>query len=214
MVEQRWPGEDEEEFAALYAEHFARLVRWVTVIFGPDHAEDIAQEALFRLYLRPTFLTPGVDPWRWLSVVARNIGRDRAREGQYRTPTDPDDLSRLPAPEASVDPVERGHDLDTMREALSRLSPEERYLLQLRDLEERSAIDIANLLDITPNAVRQRVFRARQRLADTFALLDAPPSPERTPAPRRRERPEVRPVPRRRSPNEPCVCGRPSCRVR
>ena len=213
MLEQRPPRWDEEEFEVLYAEHFARLVRWVRTIFGSDHADDIAQEALLRLYLRPTLLDPGADPWPWLTVVARNVGRDLARNAAYRVPTDPHDLNRLPAPEDSKDPVERGHDLHTMREALTLMPPAERHLLQLRDIEERSAIDIAELLGLTPNTLRQRVFRARQRLATTFAELDASLPAEPKPLPRSLKRPDVRPVPRRLAPNEPCVCGRPSCPV-
>jgi RNA polymerase sigma-70 factor (ECF subfamily) len=51
-----------------------------------------------------------------------------------------------------------------VQEALGRLSPSEREILIMRHLEELSATEIGAVLEISPGAVRARLFRALERL--------------------------------------------------
>jgi RNA polymerase sigma-70 factor (ECF subfamily) len=51
-----------------------------------------------------------------------------------------------------------------VRECINRLPASYREALLLRDIEERSTEETAELLGITPNAVKIRVHRARQAL--------------------------------------------------
>ena len=58
-----------------------------------------------------------------------------------------------------------------MRDALSKLDREEREILLLREFEQLSYAEIAELLRLPVNTVRSRLFRARMALRE---LLTAP----------------------------------------
>ena len=55
--------------------------------------------------------------------------------------------------------------------AMQRLTPTERTAFVLRHLEDRSTGEIADVLGIAPNAAKQAVFRAIQKLRRELAPL-------------------------------------------
>ena len=160
-----------EAFTEIYDTHRGRLVRWLTVTFGARDAEDIAQETLSRLFARPGLLAEGADAWPWLSVVARNVGRDLARHNAFSAAVDATTLDQLPADTTVHDEVVRRDDAERLHRALRRLSPRDRMLVVLRDVDEVPVGDIAAQLGLNDNAARQQLFRARRRLATVFTEL-------------------------------------------
>jgi RNA polymerase sigma-70 factor (ECF subfamily) len=70
-------------------------------------------------------------------------------------------VSRWPSPERVVADAETRA---LVRECIDQLPDGYREVLILRDLEERSFVEIAQALSTTPNAVKIRVHRARQAL--------------------------------------------------
>jgi RNA polymerase sigma-70 factor (ECF subfamily) len=80
----------------------------------------------------------------------------------------------LREPESSMDPAGVRTESDTLRgtwirDALARLDPDHREVLMLREYEQLSYEEIAELLQIPVNTVRSRLFRARGELK---ALLE------------------------------------------
>lgn len=171
LLPEEWPPGWAEEFAAICDSNRGRLVRWLTAIFGPRDAEDIAQEALARLYVRPGLLDEDADPWPWLSVVARNVGRDMMRHAAYSTTVESGTLDQLPDGEHVHDQVVARDDAERLRVAIASLSPRDRALIRLRDVQGVPVGEIAALLRMNDNAVRQQLFRARKRLANAYLDL-------------------------------------------
>jgi RNA polymerase sigma-70 factor (ECF subfamily) len=62
--------------------------------------------------------------------------------------------------------VDRRRLVERMYDALNQLEPAIRVALVLRDLEELSAEEAADILGISPAAVRQRAHRARLKLRE------------------------------------------------
>lgn len=65
----------------------------------------------------------------------------------------------------------REEDLDTpldVQEALWRLSQDDRLILQLFYFEDLSAKEIAQVLSVSPDAVRMRLSRSRKRFAEQY----------------------------------------------
>ena len=54
---------------------------------------------------------------------------------------------------------------------MQRLTPTEKTAFVMRHLEDRSMSEIAEILDIAPNAAKQAVFRAVQKLRRELAPL-------------------------------------------
>jgi len=71
-----------------------------------------------------------------------------------------------------------------VRECIERLPADYRTVLVLRDVEELETTEVAAMLDITPNAVRIRLHRARMALR---TLLEPFLAPSPTPSPGTRE---------------------------
>lgn len=205
-----------QDFALICDRYRARLVAWVTAIFGSRDAEDIAQEALTRLYVRPNLLGQN-DPWPWLAVVARNIGRDLARRNARSHPMDPAVLFDLTDHDAGQPPPPVPVNTRPLAQAWERLTPHDRWLLQLRDVDRVGVADIAAQAGLNVNVVRQRLYRARRRLADAVLDLEAKPvdPPPAVAAPRNAgTAPPPRPAPTPAATPRECVCGRPTCRSR
>jgi RNA polymerase sigma factor (sigma-70 family) len=160
-----------DAFAAICVTHRGRLVRWLTAIFGPHDAEDIAQEALARLYLRPGLLDDRADAWPWLSVVARNVGRDLARRNAYTTTVETEYLADLPGETRVWDQVSAQDDAERLARALRRLNPHDRALIRRRDIQGQPVAEIAEDLGTSENTVRQQLHRARRKLAASYVDL-------------------------------------------
>ena len=72
----------------------------------------------------------------------------------------------LPHPDPDVAAVlEHDEELRAVWAALDEVSTEDREIILLRDFEELPTAEIARMLDLNPDAVRQRHSRAVARLA-------------------------------------------------
>jgi RNA polymerase sigma-70 factor (ECF subfamily) len=134
-----------------------RLVPYVARICTPialASAADATQETLIAVFRSlPTLREPDA-LYGWVRAVAvREAVRLARREARGR----PAELADLPAP---GDPQLAAD----VRDTLTRLSPEHRAVLVLRDLEGLDERTAAALLDVPAGTVKSRLHRAR----DTF----------------------------------------------
>ncbi|MGI9119942.1 MAG: RNA polymerase sigma factor [Acidimicrobiales bacterium] len=153
---------------ALLHRHYDRLHGLCRRMCGNEaDADDATQEALMaivrgldRFDRRSSFAT-------WAYRVASNACLDelRRRARRPRSEADGEEIASSSAADATDHLAER-LDIDA---ALTRLRPEERAAVVLRDLCGLDYAGIAEVLDIAPGTVRSRIARGRARLAD---LLD------------------------------------------
>ena len=134
-------------------------------------ADDLAQEALLKLHDR----LPSWDQSRsystWRNTVVANLCRDRLRRRSHRRDAEsaaaesglPD---RLPSPE---DHAHASEVREALGQALRQLTPREREVFVLRDLEGQSADHVASSLGITASTVRSLGTLARQRMRQLLA---------------------------------------------
>ena len=171
-------GHDEHlGFTEFYDAHYRRLVRFAAHAFPRLDAEEIAQETLARVFVRFDSLRPGVDPWPWLTTIARNISRDMLRASTRTVPIETGSLVGLPctSTQSPVDCAERNETAREVARVLGELTGREQRLLQMRDVDEMSCGEIADFLGVTSNTARQQVFRARRALAAAYLrVLGAP----------------------------------------
>jgi RNA polymerase sigma-70 factor (ECF subfamily) len=136
-----------------------------------DDAEEITQEAFLHAYRGLGSFAGDARFGTWLYRIAMNEALMRRRAARRRPTQSIEELtarkgdSFLGAPVAAADDLlgEKGL-AERVQEALARLDEPHRAALVLRDLEELSSEEAADILGISPDAVRQRVHRARMQL--------------------------------------------------
>lgn len=152
-----------EYVEAAWAAHHAALVRRLALLTRhQDVAEDLAQEAFYRLAREVDAGRVPDDPGAWLHRVGVNLVASRGRHltvvdrraGDLPMPDAP------PSPEAVVVATERS---GAVRAALAELSPADRDALLLAAHGYRGH-EIADSIGRTEGATRTLLCRARNKL--------------------------------------------------
>jgi RNA polymerase sigma factor (sigma-70 family) len=130
-------------------------------------AEDLFQETWLRVARGWARLPAGADAVAWTYTIARNvfISRRRSQTAESRSLDRLRDLPALPAPGPDR-ALESARDGAALERAFDALSEEDRTLLWLVGIEEMSQDEAAGVLGIGYAALRQRLSRARGRLAE------------------------------------------------
>ncbi len=144
-----------EAFAAWYRETAPRLRVFLRHLLSSEPAaDDVMQETFTQIWRRPHGFDPDRgSPRAYLFGVAR---RQAAEWGRQQKPADELDFD----PPAHS-PIESN---SMVAEAFSRLTPEQRTLLWLREVEGQSYVELAAILEIPLGTVRSRLFAAREAL--------------------------------------------------
>ena len=168
---------DRPAFAVLIDRYWDRLYRWVCRLTrDPTAAEDITQETFLKAFAAVGRFEPGSNFRAWLFRIAHNNFVNQRRAVRH---------NRLPlVPEAAEDPhgpVAEALSHEALRliaEAVAKLPSDFRGALTLRVEEGLSFRDIAEVMGITEETARWRVFKARQKLMTVLApeLLPAVPN--------------------------------------
>jgi RNA polymerase sigma-70 factor (ECF subfamily) len=163
---------DRQAFAALVERYWDRLYRWLYHLSGDRHtAEDLAQETFLKAFAHLSRLRPGSNFRAWLFRIAHNSFANQCRSRLRRCPL-PDDLADPGS--GPVAQVLSREALQGLTGAVNRLPTEFRAALLLR-VEGLSFRQIAEVLDLTEETARWRVFKARQKL---LGLLTPPAGQE------------------------------------
>lgn len=162
------PHDDHEvvtDLREVVVEHRAAIFRYARSLTRTDaDAEDLAQTALVRALQRgPVACSAEQAKWYVLRIV-RNLATDQARR-RARFPVEP--WAAVPEILASEQPEEvvlAGDDHAVPLAAFAELAPRHREVLELRFFEELGYDKVADRLQTTEQAARQRVYRAMQSL--------------------------------------------------
>jgi RNA polymerase sigma-70 factor (ECF subfamily) len=157
------------EFERLYRDHFTFV--WRTLRrFGVHEAalEDAAQEVFLIAHRKAGAWREWSSPRAWLFGVARRVAHDhrRSRDRHERKLAL---VVELPPARGADQSLEDRRRLELVAAAIGTLSSERRAVYVLAELEDMSAPEIAQALDINLNTVYSRLRRARQDVADQLA---------------------------------------------
>lgn len=137
---------------------------------GRDLAEELTQEIFFQLYRSAASFRHRSGFRTWLYSLARNVCRHHRRKHRRELPAGGcEEAERAPAFTPSPpDPLERlahAEDQARVRQAVATLPPQQRVVLVLRDWEELSYAEIAQVLEVPLGTVRSRLHHGRSTLA-------------------------------------------------
>jgi RNA polymerase sigma-70 factor, ECF subfamily len=162
-------------FGELVRRHQDRLYNTVYRLVGSaEDAQDVVQEAFLHAYQSLDRFKGDSRFFTWLYRIAVNsaisLKRKRrvvvsihtGREGQGGG-SEPPDPSSFSQPGQSL---ERAEEERRIQAALSRMSPEHRAVLILKDLEDQKYEDMAAILQVPIGTIRSRLHRARLELRE------------------------------------------------
>jgi RNA polymerase sigma factor (sigma-70 family) len=136
-------------------------------------AEDVVQETFRKVFLHLDDFQEKSRFSTWLTRIAMNeafmLVRRRRRVVEALRKNTEDGVNSFPDPlvDQSPTPEEaywRRERSELLSGAIKRLGPKMRTAIQLRDIEERSVKETAELLGSSMNAVKARVFQGRRKL--------------------------------------------------
>jgi len=149
------------------------------LIARPDDVEDVGQEVFLRLYFSLDQLrSPEVfEPWLYRLTV--NAAYDYLRKQRRRQESRMADLSEQQVMIADavagskLDQEERRRQQlrETIEALLSSVSEEDRILLTLKEVEGLSLKELEAIYRVNENALKVRLFRARQRVLKSLGSV-------------------------------------------
>ena len=139
------------------------------VVGNRAEAEDIAQEAMVRLWrAAKTWVPGGAKPSTWLYRVTANLAIDRLRRSGRSVGMDECAEPEDDRPNAEEQMVQAGR-MAALDAALARLPERQRQAVVLRHIEGLSNPEIAEALDISVEAVESLTARGKRALAKELA---------------------------------------------
>jgi RNA polymerase sigma-70 factor, ECF subfamily len=161
-------GGDAEAFGALYDHYSPAVYRFVYYrVSSRTLAEDLTSETFFRaLRSMASFQWQGKDFGAWLTTIARNLVVDHFKASRTRLETATDDFSdRREASDSPEEEVLAALTSEVLREAMTKLPPEQHECIVLRFLNGCSIAETAKSLGRSEGAVKQLQLRAVRNLA-------------------------------------------------
>lgn len=142
--------------ASIFREIYPGLRAYAAVV-GPseDEPDDLVQEALAKV-LKATTLEALDHPGAYLRTTIANLAANRRRKlGRWRG------VVVKIRPDVDVAP-----DYPSDVSFLDVLSPTDRAIIFMTEVEGRTGSEVANILDLTENAVHLRLSRSRAKLRE------------------------------------------------
>ena len=178
-----------------FVEHFrSKVFHYSWLMCGsPEDAEEVAQETLLKVFASIDQLR---DPGRvraWVFRIARNACLMQRRKSVF-APAQELSLDDLPPSGETADAADApdrtllsGELKAVLDRVILELPPSYRAVVVLRDLEELSTEETAEILSLRPDAVKTRLHRARAAMRQTLDCylnnhcLEDQPTPNPTP---------------------------------
>jgi RNA polymerase sigma-70 factor (ECF subfamily) len=151
---KRAQGGDAVAFKELVLAYRKRILGTIARLIGhPDDVEDVGQEVFLRLYFSLDQLrSPEVfEPWLYRLTV--NAAYDYLRRQRRRNESRMADLSEQQVVKA-----------DALAGSKVGKEEEDRILLTLKEVEGLSLKELEKVYHVNENAIKVRLFRARQRV--------------------------------------------------
>ena len=174
---QRLAGGHDTALNDLMARHATPVFQFLCrMLRNEEDANDLAQETFVRVYQHRASFKPGARFTTWLYTIAANLARNHHRwlgrhpsvsldaENETTGQSIGDVLPASgPSPDAAALATER---VAVVRAAVERLPVDMREVIILCEWEDLSATEAAAILDTTPKAVDNRLYRARNLLRE------------------------------------------------
>jgi RNA polymerase sigma-70 factor (ECF subfamily) len=157
--------EKEGRLASLYEEYFDRIAHYIYVRIGDkSEAEDLAGDVFLRaLESLKSYKERGIPMQAWLFRIAHNVSVDYLRK-KGRGTTVPIEGATITTGEDPAALAEQNIKMEKVRDAMQKLTPEQREVVRLRFFGGLSSKEVGAILRKSDGAVREMQRAAVERL--------------------------------------------------
>jgi RNA polymerase sigma-70 factor, ECF subfamily len=181
LIERARSGDD-GAFNQVVQVYRKRILGTIARLIGrPEDVEDVGQEVFLRLYFSLDQLrTPEVfEPWLYRLTV--NAAYDYLRRQKRRRESRMSDLSEqqvvmadaVAGSKQSEENQRRARVKEQVEDLLGQVSEEDRILLMLKEVEGLSLKELEKIYNANENALKVRLFRARQRVLKAYEASES-----------------------------------------
>lgn len=170
-------GGDDAAFNQVVVAYRKRILGTIARLIGrPEDVEDVAQEVFLRLYFSLDQLRTAEVFEPWLYRLTVNASYDYLRRQRRRMESRMSDLSEqqvvladaMAGGKVNQEKQEQKRIRETVDALLGAVSEEDRILLTLKEVEGLSLKELEKIYRVNENALKVRLFRARQRVLKAF----------------------------------------------
>jgi RNA polymerase sigma-70 factor, ECF subfamily len=177
LIERARSGDD-GAFNQIVQAYRKRILGTIARLIGkPEDVEDVGQEVFLRLYYSLDQLRTREVFEPWLYRLTVNAAYDYLRKQRRRPESRMSDLSEQQVMLADAaaggkkneEEQRRSKIRERVQSLLGNVSEEDRILLMLKEVEGLSLKELEKIYKVNENALKVRLFRARQRVLKAFA---------------------------------------------
>lgn len=175
--------DDATAFEELMLRYQDRLVRIMEhLVQRRDMAEDLTQEVFLRVYRSRKSYVPGSKFSTWLFTIANNVASNarrtlaRRREVNVAAPLSNEtgalsleQMAQAASGQMPSRQLEGAEMRDMVQTAIAGLNERQRMAVLLSKFEQLSYIEIGQIMELTPQAIKSLLSRARGNLRDLLA---------------------------------------------
>lgn len=165
---------DEAAFSAIYERYERPIYGLVYRLMGnPDDAFDITQDVFVKAYKALSKTSPDLNLSAWLHRIASNACMDvlRRRKLVRWLPWDPAEHANITPAGHEDEPEHRvvGQEIrEQVQAVLNQMNERYRLCLVLREYQDLSCEEIADVLGTSRQAVKSMLFRAREQFREIY----------------------------------------------
>ena len=176
LIEKARKGDD-GAFKQVVLAYRRRILGTISRLIGrPEDVEDVAQEVFVRLYYSLDQLRTAEVFEPWLYRLTVNACYDYLRRAKRRNESRMADLSEqqvmmadsLAGGRQEAEQQQKGKVREFMEALFQHVSEEDRLLLTLKEVEGLSLKELEGIYGANENALKVRLFRARQRVLKAY----------------------------------------------
>jgi RNA polymerase sigma-70 factor (ECF subfamily) len=165
----RFKGGDEAAFEELVRKHTRSVLNIVErYLADRSQAEDVAQDVFVKVYKARVKYEPAAKFTTWLFRITVNhcLNELRSRRSQPVGQAPMEELVEHPSPENPDDRMNSAELKSAVREALDSLPENQRMAVILSRYQELSYDEIAETMNLSLEAVKSLLFRAKENLKE------------------------------------------------
>lgn len=158
---------DEKYFEEIIERYTEKIRRYIARLVGNwQESEDITQEVFIKAYENIASFNPKMRFSSWIYRIAHNESVNYIKK-HYKTQNveyNDEIKNRFHEENEALSKIFASEDRSLVRDGLFRLKEADREILELSYFEEKSYLEIADILEISVNSVGPKIKRAKDKL--------------------------------------------------